>query len=35
MTGTPVFPTNPNVTVCKGDLPKGIKFAKNQMAVDT
>lgn len=27
--------TTPKIITCKGDLPKGIKFAKNQMAVDT
>jgi len=32
---TILYPTDPKVMICKGDLPKGIKFANNQMAVDT
>lgn len=29
------YPTDPKIIICKGDLPKGIEFANNQMAVDT
>lgn len=35
MAKKPAYPTDPTITICKGDLPKGIKFADNQMAVDT
>lgn len=35
MAKTPNYPTDPKIIVCQGDLPKGIKFAKKQMAVDT